>query len=513
MRSRALISVSDKKGIAELATELVSRGYEIVSSGGTHQHLVDHGIEAIKVSEVTGFPEILGGRVKTLHPKIHGALLARYELDSDLVQLTEHGISAIDLVVVNLYPFVQTISRPDVTFDEAIEQIDIGGPTMIRASAKNHKHITILTDPNDYQSFLDLQDGELASFRLDMARKAFHHTYQYDAYIADYLDKVSAQRSGNESRFPEVLRMTSSRTQSLRYGENPHQNAALYQWGDPQPGFKLHQGKPLSYNNLVDMDAAWRCVCEFKKLTAVVVKHTNPCGVGQGASPAAAFLRARSVDPVSSFGGVIALNQTVDEETARAINENFAELVIGPAFTPEALSRFKKKKNLRVIEILDDGRRTPRFELKRLDCGLLVQELDDERVPADQWQVVSSRTPDTAQWRALELAWQIVVHVKSNAIVYADSEGALGIGAGQMSRVDSARVAVHKAGEAGFDLTGCAMASDAFFPFRDSIDAAAAAGVSSVVEPGGSIRDDEVIQAANEHNMVLLFTGTRHFKH
>ncbi|MCB1042908.1 MAG: bifunctional phosphoribosylaminoimidazolecarboxamide formyltransferase/IMP cyclohydrolase [Acidobacteria bacterium] len=503
---RALISVSDKKGIAAFAEQLVARGFEIISSGGTHRHLSEHGIAATKVSDITGFPEILDGRVKTLNPRIHAALLARYELSDHRDQLSKHGIDPIHLVVVNLYPFQATVAKADVTLAEAVEQIDIGGPAMIRAAAKNFKHVFVITDPVDYEGFLNLRDEDKDIFRLQLARKAFDHTAAYDACIADYLD-------AENDRFPPVLRVRAERQSVLRYGENPHQEAALYTWGDSRPGFELHQGKALSYNNLVDMDAAWRCAREFEATTAVIVKHTNPCGVGQNKSLVEAFIRARKVDPVSAFGGVIALNSTCDEATAEAINENFAEIVVARSFTEAALSLFRKKKNLRVISMSDDGRRTPAWELKRLESGLLVQNLDDKRVPLSDWRLVSKAQPKDAQLNALQIAWQIVIHVKSNAIVYASEDGALGIGAGQMSRVDSARIAVQKASEAGFNLTGSAMASDAFFPFRDSIDAAAAAGVRAVVEPGGSIRDEEVIRAADEHGMVLFFTDTRHFKH
>lgn len=510
MQLRALISVSNKTGIADFARALTAQGYEIISSGGTHRHLSEAGVAVTKVSDVTGFPEILDGRVKTLHPMIHAALLARYDLESHRQQLEDHQVTPIQLLVVNLYPFVETISREGVSTADAVEQIDIGGPAMIRAAAKNFQHLTVLTDPGDYPGFLACDAQALPDFRRVMAQKAFAHTSQYDAHIARYLQAPQADET---EPFAPQLDIHATRVQVLRYGENPHQEAAFYAWGDERPAYRLHQGKAMSYNNLVDMDAAWRCVREFAPNTAVVVKHTNPCGVGCGASVVEAFKRARQVDPVSAFGGVIAVNQPLDEDTARAITENFAELVIAPAFTQAALARFKKRKNLRVIEMVDDGVRTPALELRRLDSGLLVQNLDQKRVPQADWTLVSQKQPTDAQLKALEMAWNIVIHVKSNAIVYADEWGALGIGAGQMSRVDSARIAVHKASEAGFKLSGSAMASDAFFPFRDSIDAAAKAGVSAVVEPGGSIRDEEVIQAANEHGMVLFFTATRHFKH
>jgi len=518
---RVLISVSDKTGIVEFATALADRGFEILSSGGTWQHLQAAGLAPVKVSEVTGFPEILDGRVKTLHPRIHGALLARYERADHLKQLAEHGIRPIAALVVNLYPFAQTIARPGVSVADAVEQIDIGGPAMIRAGAKNFANITVLTDPADYPAFLEeLGDGALpsAAFRLAMARKAFQHTFAYDLKIADYLDGVRMADGGPihapDGELPPVLRLNARREQSLRYGENPHQRAAAYV-GD---GASLadhvdqHQGKLLSYNNLVDMESAWRCVLDFQTPTAVIVKHTNPCGVGTDANLEKAFRRARQVDETSAFGGVIAFNREVDGATAAAINEAFAELVIAPAFSREALKQFRRKKNLRVLQP-KAAVRGAGLEFKQLDHLLLVQDRDDRRVPFREWTLVSRTQPEAHLAAALEMAWTIVAHVKSNAIVYAAADGAIGIGAGQMSRVDSAKIAILKAAEAGLSVAGTAMASDAFFPFRDSVDAAAAAGVRAIVEPGGSIRDDEVIQAADEQGIALFFTGTRHFKH
>jgi len=519
---RVLISVSDKRGIADFARALADRGFEIVSSGGTWRHLTEAGLEVVKVSDVTGHPEILDGRVKTLHPRIHGALLARYELDTHRAQLAECEIRPIHAVVVNLYPFAQTVAAEDVTVADAVEQIDIGGPAMVRASAKNFRHITILTDPSDYDGFLtEIGEGALPSlaFRLRMAQKAFQHTFSYDMKIADWLDGVSADDDalmhapGDD--LPDIYRMSARRTQALRYGENPHQRAASYAVeGAELPDYvNQHQGKLLSYNNLVDMQAAWACVRDFEVTTAVIVKHTNPCGVGTGPDLETAFRRARKVDPVSAFGGVLAFNREVDEATAVAINEAFAELVIAPSFSEEARKRFKKKKNLRVLEINEPEGGHSGFDFKRLDHTLLIQDKDAKRVPFSDWKLVSEHQPSEDDLAALKMAWTIVAHVKSNAIVYADKDGAVGVGAGQMSRVDSAKVAISKAGEAGLEVRGTAMASDAFFPFRDSIDAAAEAGVRAIVEPGGSIRDEEVIQAANEHGIALFFTGTRHFKH
>jgi len=520
-KRRALISVSDKAGVAEFAGALVERGFEIVSSGGTHAKLSQAGLAPIKVSEITGFPEILDGRVKTLHPAVHGALLARYELESHRLQLEEHGIAPIDAVVVNLYPFAETIAREGVTVAEAVEQIDIGGPAMIRAAAKNFQNLTVLTDPSDYARYLEAldEDGPSLAFRLAMARKAFQHTFAYDMKIADYLDRTAATDNGlaalERDELPPVYRLSARRGDALRYGENPHQRAAFYRIeGDEAPEYLTqHQGKTLSYNNLVDMESAWRCVSDFDGPAAVIVKHTNPCGAAVGEDMTAAFRRARLVDPISSFGGVIAFNREVDEDAAAAVNEQFAELVIAPSFSAAALKKFRRKKNLRVLEIHAPDNGSGGLEVKRLEHGLLVQDRDRKRVPFSAWRLVSKRRPDESQIRALNMAWTLAPHVKSNAIVYADSDGAIGVGAGQMSRVDSAKIAIWKAEEAGLSVKGTAMASDAFFPFRDSVDAAAAAGVTAIVEPGGSIRDEEVIQAADEHGLVLFFTETRHFKH
>lgn len=522
-QKRVLISVSDKNGIAPFARALADKGFQIISSGGTYQSLKEEGLDPIKVSDITGFPEILDGRVKTLHPRIHGALLARYDQDSHLAALAEHGINRIHAVVVNLYPFARTIARDDVTVADAIENIDIGGPTMVRASAKNFQHLTILTDPADYDQFLEEVDETglpSLAFRLKMSQKAFQHTFAYDMKIADYLDRVVASENSlqhqNDGSLPETFRLCATSEQGLRYGENPHQRANFYsvQGQELSNYLTQHQGKLMSYNNLVDMEAAWRCVIDFDRPTAVIVKHTNPCGVASNENLEAAFRRARKVDPVSAFGGVIAFNREVDETTAKAINEEFAELVIAPSFSQAALKKFKRKTNLRVLAIqLPEGGLKESLDFKRLDHGLLIQDKDQKRVPFEDWKLVSERQPNQEEILALKMAWTIVPHVKSNAIIYADAEGAVAVGAGQMSRVDSARIGISKAGEAGLSIAGSAMASDAFFPFRDSIDAAAAAGVKAIVEPGGSIRDEEVIQAANEHGIALFFTDTRHFKH
>ncbi|MCB9397936.1 MAG: bifunctional phosphoribosylaminoimidazolecarboxamide formyltransferase/IMP cyclohydrolase [Acidobacteria bacterium] len=514
---RALISVSNKTGLKELATGLVAAGYEIVSSGGTASFLSDTGLKVTKVDQVTGFPEILDGRVKTLNPHIHGGILARLDLASHREQLKQHGIQPFSVVVVNLYPFAETIAKPDIQVADAIEQIDIGGPTLVRASAKNFQHVAILTDPNDYSPFLDqiAQGGPDLSLRLHLARKAFQHTFEYDQRIAAYFEQVQNEgdhlKAQTESALPQRLRLSSGLGSALRYGENPHQTAYFYPDPQTEP-FKQLQGKELSFNNLVDMESAWRCVLDFDQPAAVIIKHTNPCGVAMGQNLSEAFLRARKVDPVSSFGGVIAVNRCLDGQTAQQICEQFVELVIAPEFSAEALDVLSAKKNVRVMQ-LDPQNAQPRFDIKTLASGLLVQTPDIQRVPYAEWKCVSNRKPSTQEQDALKMAWRIVVHVKSNAIVYADHQGALGIGAGQMSRVDSAKIALWKASEAGLSVQGCAMASDAFFPFRDSVDAAAEAGVRAIVQPGGSIRDNEVIAAADAHDMVLFFTGQRHFKH
>lgn len=521
---RALISVSDKAGIEDFARALVEKGFEILSSGGTFRHLQNAGLNPVKVADVTEFPEILGGRVKTLHPRIHGALLARYELDEHRDELAAHHIQPIQVVVVNLYPFAKTIANPDVTVADAVENIDIGGPTMVRATAKNFKHLSILTDPADYPRFLEEVAGATGlpslALRLLLAQKAFQHTFAYDLKIADYLDGLQAEDdslvAAGDDVLPSTFRLSARREEVLRYGENPHQRAAFYRVdGAALPDYMTqHQGKQMSYNNLVDMEAAWRCVCDFERATAVVVKHTNPCGVACHDELEQAFRRARQVDATSSFGGVIAFNREVDEATAKAVNEQFAELVIAPSFSEAALKKFKRKKNLRVLQItLPESGLPQGLEVKRLDHGLLVQDKDAVRVPFSDWKLVSERSPSDDERAALVMAWTIVPHVKSNAIVYADANGAVGIGAGQMSRVDSSKIGISKAGEAELAIKGSAMASDAFFPFRDSVDAAAAAGITAIVEPGGSIRDEEVIAAANEHGIALFFTGTRHFKH
>jgi phosphoribosylaminoimidazolecarboxamide formyltransferase/IMP cyclohydrolase len=511
---RALISVSDKTGVAEFAKALSGMGVEILSTGGTAKALREAGVAVKDVSEETGFPEIMEGRVKTLHPKVHGALLARRRSEGHMAEAREHGIRPIDLVAVNLYPFEAAIAKPGCTFEDAVENIDIGGPTMLRSAAKNHDDVTVVVDPADYAAVLaEMRAGGgavSAATNRRLAQKVFAHTAHYDAVISQYL----AGHTEGE-KFPKVLSLTFDLAQGLRYGENPHQEAAFYR--DPVVGEpcvaaarQLH-GKEMSFNNFLDADAALELVREFEAATAVIVKHSNPCGVASAATLADAYRTARDTDPLSAFGGVIALNRTVDAETAAEIAGLFVEVVIAPGFAPEALEALGAKKNVRLLEV--DPLTPPQdgMDIRRVVGGLLVQDRDTGRIPdVRALKVVTRRRPTDEEFKALAFAWKVAKHVKSNAIVYAKGEHTIGVGAGQMSRVDSARIAAEKARA---PLTGTAMASDAFFPFRDGIDAAAAVGVAAVIQPGGSVRDAEVIAAADEHGMAMVFTAMRHFRH
>jgi phosphoribosylaminoimidazolecarboxamide formyltransferase/IMP cyclohydrolase len=541
---RAILSVSDKRGLVELARGLVARGVEILSTGGTARVLHEQGIEPVSVSEYTGAPEIFGGRVKTLHPKIHGGLLAR--LAEDAQEMAEHEIEPIDLVVVNLYPFEQTVARKDVTHAEAIENIDIGGPTMIRAAAKNHQRVAVVVDPDDYDDVLrelEEQQGALsAATRFRLAKKAFAHTAAYDTAISAYLagqpappdearatedfasDAHGRSRAGAApGPFPEVLSITWQRVQTLRYGENPHQQAAFYEErrsGLPQHGHRprlsaasVLQGKELSYNNLLDADAALACCLEFTAPCAVIVKHTNPCGVAvHMGGIAAAYEQARATDPTSAYGGIIAVNREVDAELAERLAETFLECVVAPGFSEAALARLASKKNLRLLATgswmtaSDDIGWT----LRSVAGGILVQSADHSVAAARNARVVTRRAPTEAELDTLDFAWRVCKHVKSNAIVFCHGTHTLGIGAGQMSRVDAARLARDKALHS---LAGSCAASDAFFPFRDGIDVLAEAGATAVIQPGGSVRDQEVIEAADAHGMAMVFTGMRHFRH
>lgn len=517
-KRRALISVSDKSGIVDFARALVELGYEILSTGGTLDLLQREGISAISVSDVTGFPEILDGRVKTLHPKIHGGILAIRDNAAHQEELTTHGIAPIDLVVVNLYPFKATIAKPDVTFEEAIENIDIGGPSMVRAAAKNHRDVTVVVDAADYDAVLEeLRQADKVSeaTRRRLAAKAFRHTAAYDALIADYL---STQADETE---PESLTLTFEKVQSLRYGENPHQKAAFYRLplaASPSVASarQLH-GKELSYNNIQDADAALAIVQEFDEPAVVAVKHTNPCGVGIGPDLYTAWEKAYNADPVSIFGGIVAVNRVVDQRTASAMHQLFLEIILAPGFTDEALAILKQKKNVRLLELGELGPATAeglRLSAGRLvrsvQGGLLVQDADVRRITAAELQVVTERAPSDAEVEQLLFAWKVVKHVKSNAIVLARDFQTIGVGAGQMNRVGAARIAIEQAAE---KAKGAVLASDAFFPMPDTVEAAAAAGITAIIQPGGSIRDDDSIQAANRHGIAMVFTGVRHFKH
>ncbi|MBB5015451.1 bifunctional phosphoribosylaminoimidazolecarboxamide formyltransferase/IMP cyclohydrolase [Rehaibacterium terrae] len=514
---RALLSVSDKTGLLDLARALAARGVQLLSTGGTARALREAGLTVTDVSEVTGFPEIMDGRVKTLHPKVHGGLLGRAGTDDAV--MAAHGIEAIDLLVLNLYPFEQVTARADCTLDEAIEHIDIGGPAMLRAAAKNWDRVAVLTDPAQYSAALEelaANDGALTrKTRFALSVAAFNRVAQYDAAIGNYLSSIDLD--GPRAQFPTQQHGNFVKVMDLRYGENPHQQAAFYRDLWPVPGtlatFRQRQGKALSFNNLADSDAAWECVRQFERPACVIVKHANPCGVAEGADIGAAYELAWATDPTSAFGGIIAFNRPLDAATAKTLVERqFVEVIIAPAIDADALAVTAKKPNVRVIEIPHgDGRNT--IDLKRVGSGLLMQTADLREVTRDELKVVSRRAPSEAELADLLFAWRVAKYVKSNAIVYAKDGRTIGIGAGQMSRVVSARIAGMKAEEAGLAVSGSVMASDAFFPFRDGIDAAAAAGIRAVIQPGGSMRDAEVIAAADEHGMAMVFTGVRHFRH
>ena len=513
---RALLSVSDKTGIVELARELAALGVALLSTGGTAKALREAGIDVTDVSDVTGFPEIMDGRVKTLHPKIHGGLLGRRGVDDAV--MAQHGIAPIDLLVVNLYPFAQTVAKPGCTYDDAVENIDIGGPAMLRAAAKNHARTSVVVDPADYAALLGALEagGTDAAQRRAFAAKAYAHTAAYDGQIASWLSPRAADPDAPEA-WPKTFHASLHLASALRYGENPHQRGALYlEAGAPQgivATARFLQGKELSYNNLADADAALECVKAFDAPACVIVKHANPCGVAVAADLMTAYDRAYAVDPTSAFGGIIAFNRELDAATAGEIlKRQFVEVVIAPSIAADALPLFAKKANVRVLAT--GGLRTHAgFEYKRIAGGLLVQDADSDALTAADLKIVTAKAPTDAQLRDLLFAWKVAMHVKSNAIVYAKDLQTVGIGAGQMSRVVSAKIASLKAEEAGLVVPGSVMASDAFFPFRDGIDAAAAAGIVAVIQPGGSMRDAEVIAAADEHGMAMVFTGRRHFRH
>jgi phosphoribosylaminoimidazolecarboxamide formyltransferase/IMP cyclohydrolase len=511
---RALISVYDKTGIVEFARTLASLDVEIVSTGGTSRLLETNGIKVREVSQLTGFPEILDGRVKTLNPFIAGGLLAIRDNAEHMKQVAEHKIGLIDLVCVNLYPFVETTRKPNVTFEEVIENIDIGGPSMIRAAAKNFQDVAVVTSPEDYKAVADglvAGKGILSRDALfDLARKAFLRTARYDAQIAQFLSGI-----GQNSDFPPNLFMDFEKISDLRYGENPHQHASFYKWGGvPAYGLaaaKQLQGKELSYNNIVDAEAAWNLVREFDSAACCIIKHTNPCGTAIAGSLREAYLKAYEADPVSAFGSIIALNQVVDEGTATELAKLFVEAIIAPGYRPEALAILSSKKNLRVLsaDLTGTDRDWASFEVKRVSGGILLQDVDNALLGPES-KIVTNRRPTDKEHQDLHFAWRVAKHVKSNAIVLALDGHSVGVGAGQMSRVDSVKLSVQKAHPTA---KGSVMASDAFFPFRDGIDEAAKAGVTAIIQPGGSVRDSEVIEAANEHGMAMIFTGLRHFKH
>ena len=516
--SRALVSVSDKTGVVDFCRTLNQLGIEILSTGGTFKILTENNITAIEVADYTGFPEMMDGRVKTLHPKIHGGILARRGIDDAV--MADNDIRAIDMVVVNLYPFEATIAKPDCDFETAIENIDIGGPTMIRAAAKNHADVAIVVNPSDYPEILkelNNANGALSgTTRFNLALKSFEHTARYDTAIATYLSKI------NNAQFPETLNLQFYQQQTLRYGENPHQNAAFYVEKNSAIGTiasaKQLQGKELSYNNIADADAALECVKSFsEKPTCVIVKHANPCGVAQSDNLLTAYDLAYKTDPTSAFGGIIAFNRELDEKTATEIvARQFVEVIIAPSVSEAAQTILATKQNVRVLATGDWTIQTNtsiEFDYKRVAGGLLVQDRDTGIVLPSDMKVVTKRTPTEQEWADLLFAWKVAKFVKSNAIVYCKNGQLIGVGAGQMSRIYSAKIAGIKANDAGLEVSGSAMASDAFFPFRDGIDAAAEAGITAVIHPGGSMRDQEVIDAANEHNMAMLFTGMRHFRH
>ncbi|WP_227430997.1 bifunctional phosphoribosylaminoimidazolecarboxamide formyltransferase/IMP cyclohydrolase [Psychrobacter sp. I-STPA6b] len=527
----ALLSVSDKTDIVPFAKGLIVAGFDLLSTGGTYRLLQEQGVEVTEVADYTQFPEMMDGRVKTLHPKIHGGILGRANQDDAV--MAEHDIRPIDLVVVNLYPFAQTIAKADVTLADAIENIDIGGPTMVRSAAKNHARVGIVTSPNDYEGILaELKDtGSLSTeTRFDLAVKAFEHTAQYDGMIASFLgsrlptQNAETSTESQPSIFPRTFNLQMAKSQDLRYGENPHQQAAFYVENHPINQLqsciataKQHQGKELSYNNIADTDAALECVKSFDLPACVIVKHANPCGVAINANQVDAYKTAFSTDPESSFGGIIAFNRPLSCATAAAIVDNqFAEVIIAPSLEEGVLDITARKKNVRVLtcgELPIPTERQPQFDYKRVTGGLLVQNQDLALISADDLTVVTEIAPSQEQLADLLFTWTVAKYVKSNAIVYGKDQRTIGIGAGQMSRVNSARIAAIKAEHAGLVTQGAVMASDAFFPFRDGIDNAAKVGISAIIQPGGSIRDEETIAAANEHGIAMVFTGMRHFRH
>ena len=528
MIKQALISVSDKTGVLDFARALSAMGVNLLSTGGTAKLLQENGLAVTEVADYTGFPEMLDGRVKTLHPKVHGGILARRDFPEHMAKLDEHGIPTIDMVVVNLYPVQATVAKDDCTLDDAIENIDIGGPAMLRSAAKNHKDVVVICDPSDYGVVLaemkttDNSPGYISyETRFNLAKKVYAHTAAYDGAITNYLSSLGPDRShANRGAYPQTLNVAFEKVQDMRYGENPHQGAAFYRDTKAVPGalanYRQLQGKELSFNNIADADAAWECVKSFTGMdqpaACVIVKHANPCGVALGGSAVEAYSRALQTDPTSAFGGIIAFNVEVDARAAEAVSKLFVEVLIAPSFTAEARQIMSAKQNVRLLEIaLGAGQNN--YDVKRVGGGLLVQSPDAKNAGMEDLRVVSKLQPSPQQLQDLMFAWRVAKFVKSNAIVFCGNGMTLGVGAGQMSRIDSARIASIKAQNAGLSLTGSAVASDAFFPFRDGLDVVVDAGATCVIHPGGSMRDQEVIDAADERGVVMLYTGTRHFRH
>ncbi|HXH86121.1 MAG TPA: bifunctional phosphoribosylaminoimidazolecarboxamide formyltransferase/IMP cyclohydrolase [Nitrospira sp.] len=512
---RALISVSDKTGVIEMAKGLEALGAEILSTGGTAKALRDAGVNVTDVAAYTGSPEILDGRVKTLHPKIHGGLLGRRSLPAHVDQMKQHNIGPIDVVVVNLYPFEATIAKPNCPFEEAIENIDIGGPSMLRSAAKNHEDVLVVVDPSDYSRVLDAaKSGNVPpALRRELAMKVFQHTARYDSLIAGYLER---QMQGGEVKFPKVLSLEFELGETLRYGENPHQQGAFYhELHSNEPSVsrgKILHGKAMSYNNFLDANSALELAKEYEETAVAIIKHNNPCGVALGATPVEAYVKARETDPISAFGGVIAFNRPVDLAAAKEITSTFVEVVIAPGFAEDALAELKRKKDLRLLDVGPLTKvKQEGYDLKKLVGGLIVQDRDlGVLTDLRALPVPTVRKPTEEEYAACAFAWKVCKHVKSNAIIYAKPGQTVGIGAGQMSRVDSVKLAAMKA---QMPVKGCVMASDAFFPFRDGLDAAAQAGITAVIQPGGSIRDAEIVKAADEHGLAMIMTGMRHFRH
>ncbi len=521
MIKQALISVSDKTGVLEFARALAAMNVKLLSTGGTAKLLADNGLAVTEVADYTGFPEMLDGRVKTLHPKVHGGILARRDFPEHMAALGKHEIPTIDMVVVNLYPFQQTVAKEQCSLEDAIENIDIGGPAMLRSSAKNHKDVVVICDPTDYERVLGemrAQNGDVGyETRFALAKKVFAHTAQYDGAITNYFSALGDDRQhATRSAYPQTLNMQYAKVQDMRYGENPHQSAAFYRDVAAVDGalanYRQLQGKELSYNNIADADAAWECVKTFDGAACVIIKHANPCGVAVGADAGDAYAKAFQTDPTSAFGGIIAFNCELDGKAAEAVAKQFVEVLIAPSFTADARKVFESKQNVRLLEI-PLGNATNAYDMKRVGGGLLLQSPDAKNVQVAELKIVSKKQPTPKELQDMMFAWRVAKFVKSNAIVFCGNGMTLGVGAGQMSRVDSARIASIKAQNAGLQLAGSAVASDAFFPFRDGLDVVVAAGATAVIQPGGSMRDQEVIDAADEHGIVMVLTGTRHFRH